>query len=74
MIIKKEQFCEWIELNRLKTSGTYLDSILDACEKFNISEVLCKDLLNPQIISRLEAEAKSLNFIKKTTFSIAEFI
>ena len=73
MIVKKEQFCEWIEQHRENTQGTYMDSILDACESFNISESLCKDLLNVQIISRLEAEAKSLNFIKRTSFSISEF-
>lgn len=74
MIIKKEQFCEWIEQNKRKTAGSYIDAVLNACETFNISETLCKDLLNVQIISQLEAEAKSLNFIKRTSFTISEFI
>jgi hypothetical protein len=74
MIIKRDAFCDFIELLHKKTGQTYIDSVLDACEQFSVNEDMVKDLLNIQIISKLEAEAKGLNFIKNTSHSIREFI
>jgi len=74
VIIKKEHFCEWVELNKERMHCSYIDSVLDACETFKISESLCKELLNIQIISKIEAEARNLNFIKRTSFSINGFL
>jgi hypothetical protein len=74
MLIRKENLCEWIEQNKNTMNSTYIDSVLDACEAFGIQEEMMKDFLNIQIISRLEAEAKERNFIKKTSHSIGKFL
>lgn len=74
MIIRKEEFCKWIEVHRSTSKQSYIDSVLDACEYFKVQEELVKDLLNNQIILKLEAEAKDLNFIRKTETSLKDFI
>jgi Phage late-transcription coactivator len=74
VIIKKEHFSEWVERHKEQSNCSYIDAVLDACETFKISESLCKELLNIQIISKIEAEARNLNFIKRTSFSISSFL
>ena len=66
MLIRKESFCLWIETFRRENKESYINSVLEACTKFHVEEGLVKDLLNVQIINKLEAEAMKLNILKKT--------
>lgn len=64
MIIKQNEFCEFIEKQRIFTKTTYLDSILEACDRFSLDIEQVKPLLNEQILFRLEAEARKSNNLK----------
>lgn len=67
MILKKNEFCEWIERYKTVRKENYMSSIIAACESFSVDPDSVKPLLNDQIISKLEAEAIKLNQLKNTT-------
>lgn len=74
MIIKKEEFCLWIENHKIRNKIGYIESVIAACDIFDIRYDLVPILLNQQIVLKIEAEAKEVNLIKNTDTSLKSFL
>lgn len=74
MIVRKEEFCAWVEQHKIKTKQNYIDSVLDACDRFKIQEEFVPSLLNDKIIQNIQAEAKELNYLPNNEYNMKEFL
>lgn len=74
MIVRKEEFCAWVELHRIKTKQSYIDSVLDACDRFKIKEEFVPSFLNDKIIQNIQVEAKELNYLPNNEYNMKEFL
>lgn len=56
------EFSQHIELFAIKT-GSYIDAVVDYCEKKDIEIESIKKLLSPSLKEKIKAEAEDLNLI-----------
>jgi len=64
--LSKSKFSKMIEEAVVQKKLSYMDAILDICEKNNIEPEDVRKFVSPIIKDKLEAEAMSLNLLPKT--------
>lgn len=64
--LSKSKFSKMIEESVVQKKLSYMDAILDICEKNNIEPEDVRKFVSPIIKDKLEAEAMSLNLLPKT--------
>jgi len=63
--LNKPNFTKMVENKVLDTKQSYMDAVLDLCEKLDIDPIDVKKFVSPIIQSKIEAEAMTLNLIPK---------
>ena len=63
--LNRTKFTKLIEESVTKNKLSYMDSILDICDKNDIDPVDVKKFISPIIKNKVEAEAMALNFLPK---------
>lgn len=63
--LNRTKFTKLIEESVIKNKLSYMDSILDICDKNDIDPVDVKKFISPIIKNKVEAEAMALNFLPK---------
>ena len=63
--LNKPNFTKMIENKVLDTKQSYMDAVVDLCEKLDIDPIDVKKFVSPIIQSKIEAEAMTLNLIPK---------
>ena len=64
--LTKSKFSKMIEESVIDKKLSYMDAILEICEKNNIEPEDVRKFVSPIIKDKLEAEAMSLNLLPKT--------
>ena len=65
LMLTKSKFSKMVE-NVVKTSGSsYMDAIIDVCEKNMIDLEEVRRFVSPAIKDKLEVEARNLNYLPK---------
>ena len=64
--LSKSKFSKMIEESVVQKKLSYMDAILDICEKNDIEPEDVRKFVSPIIKDKLEAEAMSLNLLPKT--------
>ena len=64
--LTKSKFSKMIEEAVVQKKLSYMDAILDICEKNDIEPEDVRKFVSPIIKDKLEAEAMSLNLLPKT--------
>jgi hypothetical protein len=64
--LSKSKFSKLIEEAVVQKKLSYMDAILDICEKNDIEPEDVRKFVSPIIKDKLEAEAMSLNLLPKT--------
>ncbi len=64
--LTKAKFSKLVEQTVFEKRLSYMDAIVWLCEQHNIEIEDCRKFINPIIKSKLEAEARRLNFLPKT--------
>ena len=64
--LTKSKFSKLIEESVIDKKLSYMDAILDICEKNDIEPEDVRKFVSPIIKDKLEAEAMSLNLLPKT--------
>jgi len=64
--LTRAKFSKLVEKTVIEKKISYMDAIVWLCEEHNIEIEDCKKFVNPIIKSKLEAEARRLNFLPKT--------
>ena len=63
--LNKPNFTKMVENKVLDTKQSYMDAVLDLCDKLDIYPIDVKKFVSPIIQSKIEAEAMTLNLIPK---------
>ena len=63
--LNKPNFTKMVENKVLDTKQSYMDAVLDLCEKLDIDPIDVKKFVSPIIQSKIEAEAMTLNLIPR---------
>jgi len=63
--LNKPNFTKMVENKVLDTKQSYMDAVLDLCDKLDIDPIDVKKFVSPVIQSKIEAEAMTLNLIPK---------
>tara|TARA_B100001063_G_scaffold86459_1_gene80401 strand:- start:406 stop:639 length:234 start_codon:yes stop_codon:yes gene_type:complete len=63
--LNKPNFTKMVENKVLDTKQSYMDAVLDLCDKLDIDPTDVKKFVSPIIQSKIEAEAMTLNLIPK---------
>jgi hypothetical protein len=63
--LNKQKFSMLIEETVLKDKISYMDAIIEVCERNNIELEEVKKFVSPAIKDKLEAEARQLNYLPK---------
>ena len=63
--LNKPNFTKMVENKVLNTKQSYMDAVLDLCEKLDIDPIDVKKFVSPIIQSKIEAEAMTLNLIPR---------
>jgi len=63
--LNKPNFTKIVENKVLDTKQSYMDAVLDLCDKLDIDPIDVKKFVSPIIQSKIEAEAMTLNLIPK---------
>ena len=63
--LNRTKFTKLIEESVTKNKLSYMDSILDICDKNDIDPVDVKKFISPIIKNKVEAEAMALNFLPR---------
>ena len=63
--LNRAKFTKLIEESVIQNKISYMESILDICDKNDIDPEDVKKFVSPIIKNKLEAEAMSLNFLPK---------
>ena len=63
--LNKPSFTKMVENKVLDTKQSYMDAVVDLCEKLDIDPIDVKKFVSPIIQSKIEAEAMTLNLIPK---------
>jgi len=64
--LSKSKFSKMIEESVVQKKLSYMDAILDICDKNDIEPEDVRKFVSPIIRDKLEAEAMSLNLLPKT--------
>ena len=64
--LSKSKFSKMIEESVVQKKLSYMDAILDICDKNDIEPEDVRKFVSPIIKDKLEAEAMSLNLLPKT--------
>ena len=71
---EKRNFVHGVERHKIKTNQNYIDSVLDACDRFKIQEEFVPSLLNDKIIQNIQAEAKELNYLPNNEYNMKRIL
>jgi hypothetical protein len=63
--LNKPNFTKMIENKVLETKQSYMDAVVDLCEKLDIDPIDVKKFISPVIQGKIEAEAMTLNLIPR---------
>ena len=63
--LNKPNFTKMVENKVLDTKQSYMDAVVDLCEKLDIDPIDVKKFVSPVIQGKIEAEAMTLNLIPK---------
>lgn len=63
--LNKNTFTQNVESNVLVKKMSYIEAIIESCNKYNIEPDDCKKFISGSIKEKLEAEASSLNYLPK---------
>ena len=63
--LNKPNFTKMVENKVLDTKQSYIDAVIDLCEKLDIDPIDVKKFISPVIQGKIEAEAMMLNLIPR---------
>jgi hypothetical protein len=63
--LNKPNFTKMVENKVLDTKQSYIDAVVDLCEKLDIDPIDVKKFISPVIQGKIEAEAMTLNLIPR---------
>ena len=63
--LNKPNFTKMVENKVLDTKQSYMDAVVDLCEKLDIDPIDVKKFISPVIQGKIEAEAMMLNLIQR---------
>ena len=63
--LNKPSFTKMVENKVLDTKQSYMDAVVDLCEKLDIDPIDVKKFISPVIQGKIEAEAMMLNLIPR---------
>ena len=63
--LNKPNFTKMVENKVLDTKQSYMDAVIDLCDKLDIDPSESKKYLSPVIQGKIEAEAMMLNLIPR---------
>ena len=63
--LNKPNFTKMVENKVLDTKQSYMDAVLDLCDKLDIDPIDVKKFISPVIQGKIEAEAMTLNLIPR---------
>ena len=63
--LNKPNFTKMIENKVLDTKQSYMDAVVDLCDKLDIDPIDVKKFISPVIQGKIEAEAMMLNLIPR---------
>ena len=63
--LNKPNFTKMVENKVLDTKQSYIDAVIDLCEKLDIDPIDVKKFISPVIQGKIEAEAMTLNLIPR---------
>ena len=63
--LNKPNFTKMVENTVLDTKQSYMDAVVDLCEKLDIDPIDVKKFISPVIQGKIEAEAMMLNLIPR---------
>lgn len=63
--LTKKKFSEEVEEEVYMKDISYMEAVVSICEKLDIDEESANKFLLPQIKSKIEAEARDLNFLPR---------
>ena len=63
--LNKPNFTKMVENKVLDTKQSYMDAVVDLCEKLDIDPIDVKKFVSPVIQGKIEAEAMTLNLIPR---------
>ena len=61
--LNKPNFTKMVETTVLDTKQSYMDAVLDLCNRLDIDPIDVKKFVSPVIQGKIEAEAMTLNLI-----------
>ena len=72
MIITKKDFCNHVEKEYADNENTtIIDTILEACVKFNIDPEMIEPLVNRSLKDKMKVEFIDLNYLKSENTIVA---
>ena len=63
--LNKPNFTKMVETTVLDTKQSYMDAVLDLCNRLDIDPTDVKKFVSPVIQGKIEAEAMTLNLIPR---------
>ena len=63
--LTKSQFAKMIESTVTANKMTYMDAVIDLCDRYGVELEEVRKFISPVIKSKLEAEAMRLNFLPR---------
>ena len=63
--LNKPNFTKMVENKVLDTKQSYMDAVIDLCDKLDIDPIDVKKFISPVIQGKIEAEAMTLNLIPR---------
>jgi len=63
--LNKPNFTKMVETTVLDTKQSYMDAVLDLCNRLDIDPIDVKKFVSPVIQGKIEAEAMTLNLIPR---------
>lgn len=63
---EKKKFCKMVEDRAQDTKMSYIDIVLECCEKFGIEPEVAGKFLNAPLREKLYVEFQSVNLLPKT--------
>jgi len=63
--LNKPNFTKMVENKVLDTKQSYMDAVLDLCNRLDIDPIDVKKFVSPVIQGKIEAEAMTLNLIPR---------
>lgn len=70
LMLTKQKFSKMIETNVKEKNMSYLDAILDICEKLNLDVEDSKKYISVAVKSKIESEAIKLNLMVEKNNSL----